>query len=341
MKAVLFPGDSHTEIRDIEIPEPGPGEVVVRLTASGVCGTDVHYWHESAESRGDRAGVVPGHESVGVVHAVGPGVTRFEEGHRVVAGMLHIGCGHCKVCRRGEFALCGNKQVFGRTLGGSYAEYVKAPTQAVYRLADDLPDDVAVLAACNLSTAYSALRRADVRRGESLTVFGLGGVGLCTVLIAAEEGVEVVAVDPLAERRAKATALGAAAVLDPEELGAMIARDGFGTDVAIECSGHPAAQKQSIDVLVPGGRTVVVGMGGGYNFIAEEIIGKKATLMGTLVCRPDEFYDVLEFAGGHVDELRTLLGPRITIDSVDEGLRHSQDGGEGKVLFDWTVGKSS
>lgn len=335
MKAVLFPGDARTAIEEREAPEPGPNEVVIQLTRSGVCGTDVHYWHEPASARADRAHVVPGHETVGKVSAAGPGVTRFQVGDRVVAGMLHIGCGHCRVCRSGEFALCPDKEVFGRTLGGSYAEFVRAPDRAIYHLPEEVPDDVAVLVACNLSTAYSALRRGQVGPGDEIAVLGLGGVGLCTVLVAHEWGARITAVDPIESRRDLAAGLGAHTIVSPDELDGMMA-SGFGVDAALECSGHPAAESQSIQVLNPGGRAVVVGMGGRYDFAAEDLIRRKATLIGTLVCRPDEFYDVLEFARGHVDELRRLLGPTMTIDQVDDALRHAESGGRGKVVFDWT-----
>lgn len=338
MRAVLFPGDSHVEHADLPIPEPGPDEVVIQLTASGICGTDVHYWHESAASRADRAKVVPGHESVGVVASVGGGVTRLHAGDRVVAGMLHIGCGHCRVCCAGEFGLCADKQVFGRDLGGSYAEFVKAPARAVYRLPDDMPDDVAVLAACNLSTAYSALRRGAVGVGETIAVFGLGAVGLCAVLVAAERGAHVIAVDPIAVRRERAAALGARWVCGPDELDAVVGNEHLEVTAAIECSGNRAAQQASIDVLAPGGRTVVVGMGGGFSIGSEELIRKKASLIGSLVCRPDEFFEVLEFGAAHVEALQSLVGPRIAIGDVETGLHHADDGGAGKVIFDWSEG---
>jgi threonine dehydrogenase-like Zn-dependent dehydrogenase len=105
---------------------------------------------------------------------------------------------------------------------------------------------------------------------------------------------------------------------------------------ALECSGHPSAQAACIEVLAPGGRVVVVGMGGQFSFSAETLIRSNVTLVGHLVCKPYEFYDVLSFAALHVDELRGLVGPRLTIEDVDKALEHAQDGGQGKVVFDWT-----
>ncbi|TDE89677.1 hypothetical protein EXU48_19845 [Occultella glacieicola] len=336
MPAVLFPGDAVTLAVEMEPPEPTPGEVLIRLTKSGVCGTDVHYWRETPQQRGHRRDVVPGHEAVGVVDCVGPGVVAFGPGDRVVVGMLHIGCGRCRDCASGNYSHCLDKQVLGRTLHGSYGQYVCVPDRAVYRLPDALTDSVAVMTACNLSTAHSAVRKAALSAGGKVAIFGLGGVGLCALMAAATHGVEVTAIDPIAGRRDMAASLGATLVSDPEDFHASLAAGHTrGYDATIECSGHPGAQADSIRALVPGGRSVVVGGGGRFTFRAEELLARELTLVGSSVCPADLFYDVLDFAATHHRELEGLLGPTFGITDAEQALRHSADGGIGKPIFDW------
>lgn len=336
MKSVLFPGDSQTRTIETTTPTPGPGQVLIRLTASGVCGTDVHYWHESPDQRGERAAMTPGHEAVGHIAGLGEGVTGFREDDRVVVGLLHVGCGTCAACYEGEDALCPDKEVFGRTLHGSYAEYVVAPTRAVFHLPDDVSDGAAVVVACNLATGYAACERAGLRRGERVLVFGLGGVGLCAVLAAsAAFGAEVLAIDPVEARRDHALTLGATEALSPEQLATRKDSDAGTGSVALECSGNPSAQRDALATLRPGGRLVVVGMGGMYEFVAEEVIGRKLTAMGSLVSRPQDFLSALKFARDHVSELESMVGPKLGIDHVDEAIDHMDQHAGGKVVFEW------
>lgn len=334
MKAVLFPGDGEAELVELTTPVPGAGEVLIRLRRSGVCGTDVHYWHETPEERGPRRSVVPGHEVVGVVDAVGAGVEALHAGDRVVVGMLHIGCGRCRYCAAGLYSHCPDKEVVGRTLHGSYGEFVCVPERAVYRLPDLLSDEVAVLVACNLPTAYSALAKTDLRAGDRVAVLGLGAVGLCAVLVAASFGLAVIAVDPVVSRRARATELGAASVSDPAEF--HTAATDENVDAVIECSGHRQAQADAIAALGPGGRVVVVGMGGQYSFTAGDLASKEAVLMGSAVCPADRYYEVLDFAVAHRSELETLLGPSFTIAEAVNALQHSASAADGKPVFAWT-----
>lgn len=335
MKAALFPGDSVAKVVEVERPDPGHGEVLIRLTRSSVCGTDVHYWHQSPEERGPRRNVVPGHEAVGIVEDTGTAVTRVERGDRVVVGMLHIGCGQCRSCAGGDYVYCDRKDILGKTLHGSYGEYVCVPARAVYRLADDLSDTVAVLAACNLATAFSALRKGTLRVGGRLAVFGLGGVGLSAVLVGVSSAVEVVAIDPVAERRTKAMALGASRAFDPDEFNEILKRGDQRIEIAFESSGHPTGQASALQALAPGGQVLVVGIGGQFSFPPGAITAKELTISGSAVCRPDEFYDVLEYARGKQGELSSMIGPTYTIDQVEDALQHASGRGEGKALFEW------
>jgi len=337
MQAILFPGNAETSLVTLDRPAPAPDGVLVRLTASGVCGTDVHYWHETPQQRGRRRHVVPGHEVVGVIEECGSGVAGLARGDRVVVGMLHIGCGQCRHCAAGRHAHCPDKDILGRTLHGSYGEFVAAPARAVYHLPDALPDEIAVLAACNLSTSFAAVRKTQLRAGQRLVVLGLGGVGLCAVLTAAGAGLEVVSVDPITARRETALRLGAAQAFDPEEFAALLAddRDAARAEATVECSGNRSAQQIAIDALGPGGRAVVVGGGGGFAFPADRLLGREITIQGTSVCPADLFHEVLDLATARQNELTALLGPRFTIEQAAQALQHSAAGREGKPLFGW------
>lgn len=343
LKAVLFPGDSTTSLVHIDRPTPTDDDVLVRLLASGVCGTDVHYWHESPSARGTRRSIVPGHEAVGVVEAVGPATERTSPGDHVVVGMLHIGCGWCAACAAGNWVHCPQKDVLGRTLHGSYGEFVCVPERAIYKLPQGLQYSVAVLAACNLATAFSAVKKARIRPSERLIVFGLGAVGLSAVLVGAQSALEVLAVDPIAERRAKAVALGATWSLHPDEFTEEVEHrwGAVAAGAVLECSGQPTAQHAAIEALAPGGRAILVAMGGRFDFPPERLIAMELTLTGSAVCRPDDFYAVLAFASKHQDALASLLGPTLVIDQAQEGLKHSASGGSGKVVFTWAAGTNS
>jgi propanol-preferring alcohol dehydrogenase len=245
----------------LEDPRPGAGEIVVRIRAAGICRSDVHY-------RGGTRPVpslplVPGHEVAGIVESIGPGVDVPAVGERVCLHYL-TSCGACDHCLRGAEQFCVAGEMIGLNRAGGYAERVLIPARNAFPIPDVVRMDAAAVMMCSTSTAFHALRRARLDAGETVAVFGAGGLGMSAVQLAGAMGAfEVFAVDINPVKLQTATGYGAipidAASGDPidaiRELSA-----GRGVDVALELVGSPHTMQQAVAVLAPHGRAVAVGI---------------------------------------------------------------------------------
>lgn len=254
MRALVFEGPGLIAVRDR--PEPQiieDGDAIVRVTMSGLCGSDLHpYLGREPMARG----TIPGHEAVGIVEAIGSDVELVAVGDRVVVPFT-TSCGHCEPCCRGLSARCESGALFGwrgprdetNGLDGCQAEAVRVPLADTTLVpAPDIDDRAALLLADNLPTAFAAVERA--RPSDSISVVGLGAVGLCVVAVARRIGVErIVAIDPVTERSAVAMALGA-------EVGVPGATEQ--TTSVVEASGSTSAQRTAIDCVAPGGIASII-----------------------------------------------------------------------------------
>ncbi len=215
MKAaqVTSPGGPF-EIVEREIPQPGPGTVRIKVQACGVCHSD------SLVKEGHMPGIqyprVPGHEVVGVIDAVGAGVTNWHAGQRVGTGWHGGHCGVCDNCRRGDFFACVTGQVTGLTFDGGYAQFMIAPQSAVALLPDDLTPEEAAPLMCAGVTTYNALRNSDAKPGDLVAVLGLGGLGHLGVQFAAKMGFKTVAIARGADKEPLARQLGAVHYIDSQ-----------------------------------------------------------------------------------------------------------------------------
>lgn len=260
MRGLVLEAPGRVVLRD-DLPDPvvaASTDAVVRVTAAGLCGSDLHPYRGRETVR---AGVVPGHEVVGEVAEVGAEVDNFAPGDRVVVPFT-TSCGTCRPCRAGLTARCMAGQLFGygdpdptgAVLHGGQAELVRVPWAAttLVTLPAEVDDGTGLLLCDNLPTAAEALARADRPDDEPIVVLGLGAVGLCAVSLALAGG-PVVAADPVPQRRAAATALGATAV-DPEHAATAVhdlAPDGVAS--VVEAAGTRAAQAAALTLLRPGG----------------------------------------------------------------------------------------
>jgi L-iditol 2-dehydrogenase len=251
-------------VEDIPVPEPGPGELLVKVDVCGVCLTDVKKIQQGLLA-GPR---VFGHEIAGTVAARGAGVSRFREGDRVVVHH-HIPCRACFYCGVGAYAQCATYKVNGTTAGfepagGGFAEFVKAMPWIVEHGAIAIPDGVSAEVASfvePVNTCLKGVRKAGIRPGESVLVVGQGPIGLMLMQLARWAGAAVWASDPMPDRRAMSQRLGAAGVLDPAvtdvaaELRAPTS--GRGADVAIVAAVGPVPFAQALAAVRPGGRVLV------------------------------------------------------------------------------------
>lgn len=265
MKALLLSEYKHLAVADLPVPVPGPGEVLVRVAACGICGSDVHGYDGSSGRR--IPPIVMGHEAAGIVATVGEGVTGYRVGDRVTFDST-VYCGECEFCRRGEVNLCDRRQVVGVSCGdyrrpGAFAEYVTVPERILYRLPDGLSfSDAAMLEA--VSVAIHAVRVADIKGGETALVIGAGMIGLLILQAAKASGcARVFITDVDASRLEMARSLGADAIIDSsrESLTARVQRltSTRGVDVALEAVGRPETVAAAIDCTRKGGTVALVG----------------------------------------------------------------------------------
>lgn len=247
----------------VDLPDPVAPEdgVVVRVAATGVCRSDWHAWKGHDDSV--HLPHVPGHEFAGVVSSTGSAVTRFSVGDRVTAPFV-FACGTCAECRAGATQVCTRQQQPGFTLPGSYAESVVVPHADVNLVG--LPDAVGFAEAaglgCRFGTAYHALHaRGRVAEGEWVAVFGCGGVGLSTVIVAVAAGARVIATDVAPAALARAEALGAVAVpMDADVVATVRAHTDGGAHVSVDAFGSRATSVAAVASLRPRGRHVQVGL---------------------------------------------------------------------------------
>jgi threonine dehydrogenase-like Zn-dependent dehydrogenase len=274
MRAAVFLGKDRIEVREVPRPEPGPGEALIKITLTTICGTDVHIL------RGEypvKEGLIVGHEPVGRIEALGVGVVGFARGDRVIVGAI-TPCGQCGACLSGHGSQCshggdGYEAIggwrFGNTINGCQAEYVLVPNaQAnLARIPDDLKDEDVVLCPDIMSTGFSAAER-GVKIGDSVAVFAAGPIGLCAVAGARLSGAAlVIAVDASSTRLAKAKALGADVVIDytQQDVVAEIKRlTGGGADVTIEALGQQSTFENALRAVRPGGIVSSLGVYAGH-----------------------------------------------------------------------------
>ncbi|MEU7817028.1 zinc-binding dehydrogenase [Pseudonocardia sp. NPDC049154] len=244
-------------------PEPGPGEVLVQVRAAGVCGSDVHFAIE-----GSPVGFLPitlGHEVAGTVAGLGPGVDGWAVGARVVVNAV-LTDGTCPQCLAGRGSICASRSLVGVHHDGGLAEFVAAPARALLPLPDDVPFDVGAIVTDAVATPFHALTDvARVRAGEAVAIVGAGGLGLHAVQIARLQGASpLIAVDPRPSQRTRAAEAGADLVLEPgpDSVEAVLAATGgAGVDVAAEFVGRQESIASAAELLRPGGRVVVCGIG--------------------------------------------------------------------------------
>ena len=264
MRAIVITRPNDVALREIETPEPGPGEVRVRSVVAGVCRTDMDILTGALDTRWVRFPVVPGHEWSGVVDAVGESVTTLEPGQRVVCEG-NIGCMSCARCRAGDTHLCQSYDAVGFTRSGGWGEYVVVPARILHALPEHVSFDAAALVEPG-SCVVKALDRARIEPAETVGVVGVGAMGALAIRIARLRSPgTIVAYGIRDEELELATTLGADAVVnvaeqDPEaETGKLV---GGGLDVVVETAGAVPAVELSTRIVREGGRVVLLGIAG-------------------------------------------------------------------------------
>ncbi len=275
MRAAVFLGKGRIELREVERPTPGPGEALIRMTLTTICGTDVHILKGEYPVR---EGLTVGHEPVGRIEALGLGLNGYAVGDRVIVGAI-TPCGQCRACLSGDGAQCSHGGDaftpiggwrFGNTINGCQAEFILVPNaQAnLAKIPDDLSDEEVLMCPDIMSTGFSAAERGRVRLGDSVAIFAQGPIGLCATAGARLSGASlVIGIDSVPKRLEMAKRMGADVVLDPtsQDVVAEIKRlTGGGVDVAIEALGQQATFENALRSIRAGGTVSSLGVYGGH-----------------------------------------------------------------------------
>jgi alcohol dehydrogenase len=329
MKAVVFRGVNHLSVEERPRPEPRPGEAVIRVTATTMCGTDVHI------IRGEypvRPGLVLGHEPVGVIDALGEGLEpEYELGQRVIAGAI-TPCGQCFYCLNGAHAQCGGPAGgwrFGHTIDGAWAEFLRVP-DARANLAvvpDELTDEDVLLVPDVLSAGVSGAESGNVRIGDSVAVFAEGPIGLCATLGAKLRGAAlIIGVDTVPDRLEMARRFGATVVIDyrEEDPVAVIKAltGGRGVDVAIEALGRQETFENALRSIRPGGTVSSLGVYSGKLVAPYEALhaGLGDQRIVTTLCPggKERMRRLMAIISAHRVDLSSLVTHRFALDDIQE-----------------------
>ncbi len=337
MPGVVLPGGRRVELREFEVPEPGPGQVVIRMRASSICGSDlraIYRPHEQGEGPEAYRGVIAGHEPCGEIEAVGPGSTRFAPGDRVI--VYHIaGCGLCADCRSGWMISCSSaaRAAYGWQRNGGHAPYLLAEERTLVPLPQPLTFLDGAMVACGLGTAYAACRRVGVSGSDRVLVTGLGPVGIGAALLCRALGADVIGVETVPERRALAERLGIN-VSDGREADLANRTEGRGFEVGIECSGNAEARVLALRSARRWGRVAFVGEGGTLTFdVSPIVIHPQLTLVGSWVCSLPQMEELVELLVRWDLHPEVMVTDRFALEEAEAAYRLADGGRAGKVAI--------
>jgi 2-desacetyl-2-hydroxyethyl bacteriochlorophyllide A dehydrogenase len=278
MKAAVLHGPRTLTIDTVDVPAPGAGDVLVRVTANGLCHTDVTYYEAQIPEKMRKYPLILGHEAAGTIVGLGDGVEGLEEGDKVLLPPVY-GCGECDYCLSGLDNLCRQSIMLGGTRHGAYAQYVAIPSKFAFRMHPDVELDRACVAADAVSTVYYALKeRVGLRPGDSVAVFGAGGLGLAALNVAKAMGAsKLYAVDIRDDSLEAASRLGAETINGSKEeklYKTLKGMSGDGIRVALDCVGLGSTILEAFNTISKGGEVAVIG------FTLETVTLRAGTFMG-------------------------------------------------------------
>ena len=358
MDAIVKPSAAPgLELRQVPVPTPGPGEVLIKIHKTAICGTDVHIydWNEWSTQH-IKPPMVIGHEYVGEIAELGAGVTGFTVGQRV-SGEGHITCGKCRncleghkenckdakgVCHNGNIQWCKDTNSVGVDRDGAFAEYVCIPATNVIAIDPSMDEDVVAMFDAVGNATHTALMFDLV--GEDVLITGAGPIGIIAVAICKYAGARRVIITDIQDARLElAKKMGADAAVNTakEDLMTVMKEQGLveGFDVGLEMSGSGAALKQMISVMRNGGKISLLGLANGpFQMDMNEVIGKGLTLQGIYGRKMDNWHQMIYMVQGGLD-LKPAITHRFHYTEFEKGFEAMHSGKSGKVILDWTTKK--
>lgn len=345
MRAAYLPGNSTVVLKEVEIPEPGHGQVLIRTKSSTICGSDIRAIYREHLGKGPEGyqNKIAGHEPAGQIVKCGPGMRRFKEGDRVI--VYHIsGCGLCNDCRRGYMISCTSplRAAYGWQRDGGMAPYILADEKDCVLLPDELTYTDGAQVACGFGTVYEGLEKIGISGNDAVLVVGLGPVGLATLMLARAMGAQkLIGVDVTKERcqlamdKKLADYVFVSGTDTLEQIRKLTG--GYGVERAVDCSGNTLGRQLAIRAARKWGKIAFVGEGGTVEFNpSPDIIHEQKTIYGswvTSIWKMEELVERLVRWGIHPEDLVTH---RFTLDNVSEAYRLMAEGKCGKVavVFD-------
>jgi len=347
VRGAVFLGDRKVELRNFPDPTPGPGEVVIAMKASGMCGSDLKFYRSPpGEAQralglgGNAEPFIAGHEPCGVVVARGPGVSEREapDGQRVM-DHHYSGCGVCPHCRTGWSQLCrAGITVYGVTAHGGHADYLKVPARTLVFLPDEISFAEGAAVACGTGTAYSALKRMNLRGGDTLAVFGQGPVGLSATVLGVAMGARVIAIETSPERMKLATQFGADAAIDSSREDPVQAlkdlTHGAGVDLSLDCTGVAAARRAAVRCVKTWGTACYVGEGGDVTLeVSPDLLRRQVTLIGSWTFSAMGMLECAEFVAKKKIPLEKIFSHRWRLEQAAEAYKSFDTQSTGKGVF--------
>lgn len=327
------------ELRKVPVPKPGPGEVLIKIHKTAICGTDVHIydWNKwSAEHV--KPPMTIGHEYVGEIYELGEGVTGWKVGQRV-SGEGHITCGKCRACKTGNLQWCEHTNSVGVQRDGAFAEFLCLPATNLVSISEDIDEDFVSFFDAFGNAAHTALMY-DLT-GENVLITGAGPIGIIAAGICKYAGARRVVIADINDYRlglAKKMGADAAVNTAKEDLGRVMLENGIpeGFDVGLEMSGAAPALKQLFRSMKIGGNVSLLGLGNGETaFDFNEIINKGLTIKGIYGRKPDNWFKMIGMVEGGLD-LSPVITHHFNYTEFEKGFEAMHSGMSGKVILDWT-----
>lgn len=326
MQAAVMTKPFMIEFQNVLRPVPGPHEVLVCVKAAGICGSDVHFYDGSNPYA--RYPQIFGHELSGIIEEVGSEVTIRQVGDRVVVEPA-VPCGNCYPCRIGKYNACGNIGMIGSVRAGGFADFVAVPENHVHVMPNGMNFEIGAL--CEPFTiGAQAIDRSDIRPGQTVTILGMGPIGL-TILtqIKKKHNVKVFAVDLVPERLELARVFGADVVVNPNERDTIEAINewtgGEGSNVVIESAGIPLTIEQTIHLVSPGGRIVIVGLTGkDVTFPGQLLTKKDVEIYGTRHS-VNKFPEVIQFLHANPDVAEVFITKIMPFNEIETALQTAKN----------------
>ncbi len=340
MKALmkLAAGPGNVGVGDVPEPQPDAGQVLIQVAAAGICGTDLHIYHDEFKTKPP---VVLGHEVAGKVTAVGAGVENVDTGTHVTTETYFSTCGHCRYCLTGHENLCLQRRSIGSAVNGGFTNFVVVPASNVHPLPDGLSLEAGALTEPLACVVHAVLTTPTVRPGDVAVIAGPGAIGLLTLQVVKAAGAQVIVLgtDADVKRLELARNLGADHVINvqeqnPNELIGDITLDGLGADVVYECSGAGPAAANLLELVRRAGRYVQIGLFGKViSWDLDQVCYKELVVTGSNASVPSAWLRALELLGNGVVSTEAIITNRFPITEWEDAFKRFDSKQDGKILF--------